>query len=416
MSEPFDPYHKWLGIPSKDQPPHHYRLLGIELFESDADVITHAADQRMGHLKAFHAGRHADVSQQLLNHIAAAKLCLLNREAKAEYDGQLRDRLEAELVEQLPATTSSPNPSLAETANATGGGPAAADPTGRLPAGPAGQVPPAAATSGADRLPAPSARNTPVLLSLAGLAVLGASAAGYLVVRRLDQTSGPSVSRVSPNQARGQVPVADARSAGQSAPVARAGGSDPVPLDVAPATPKDGTAPAAEPAAADGLAEANPAPAPEPGGEQSPDRDPADTTGPAEQANLDDSLRWAALERARAEAIQRRDLDAALAAVAALAQAGRTGPLADPAAVLAEILQAAKKSGDRQLLEAIVQHGREMLAQTLAAGRADLGERMAAVVLSAARLLDDPKLVREVTLLIVELQELAKPKNGERGA
>ena len=26
----FDPYHKWLGIPPKQQPPDHYRLLGVE--------------------------------------------------------------------------------------------------------------------------------------------------------------------------------------------------------------------------------------------------------------------------------------------------------------------------------------------------------------------------------------------------
>ena len=40
MTESFDPYHKWLGIPPQDQPPHYYRLLGIELFESDPDVIS----------------------------------------------------------------------------------------------------------------------------------------------------------------------------------------------------------------------------------------------------------------------------------------------------------------------------------------------------------------------------------------
>jgi hypothetical protein len=28
-----DPYDEWLGIPPKDQPPNHYRLLGLELFE-----------------------------------------------------------------------------------------------------------------------------------------------------------------------------------------------------------------------------------------------------------------------------------------------------------------------------------------------------------------------------------------------
>jgi hypothetical protein len=26
----FDPYYHWLGIAPKDQPPNHYRLLGVE--------------------------------------------------------------------------------------------------------------------------------------------------------------------------------------------------------------------------------------------------------------------------------------------------------------------------------------------------------------------------------------------------
>ena len=38
MPESFDPYHRWLGIPPREQPPNHYRLLGIDLFEADADV------------------------------------------------------------------------------------------------------------------------------------------------------------------------------------------------------------------------------------------------------------------------------------------------------------------------------------------------------------------------------------------
>jgi hypothetical protein len=32
MAADFDPYHKWLGIPPPQQPPHHYRLLGIDLY------------------------------------------------------------------------------------------------------------------------------------------------------------------------------------------------------------------------------------------------------------------------------------------------------------------------------------------------------------------------------------------------
>ena len=33
--EHFDPYHDWLGIAPKDQPPNHYRLLGVDLFEAN---------------------------------------------------------------------------------------------------------------------------------------------------------------------------------------------------------------------------------------------------------------------------------------------------------------------------------------------------------------------------------------------
>ena len=47
MSDQFDPYHKWLGIAPKDQPPHHYRLLGIDAFEDDRDVIDSAANRVM---------------------------------------------------------------------------------------------------------------------------------------------------------------------------------------------------------------------------------------------------------------------------------------------------------------------------------------------------------------------------------
>ena len=42
MSDDFNPYHKWLGIPLKDQPADYYRLLGVTQFESDPDVITGA--------------------------------------------------------------------------------------------------------------------------------------------------------------------------------------------------------------------------------------------------------------------------------------------------------------------------------------------------------------------------------------
>jgi hypothetical protein len=97
MSEPFDPYLHWLGIRDPQRPPDYYRLLGIELFEGDPDVIANAADRQMSHVRTFQTGRHSAESQQVLNELARAKLCLLDPPKKAQYDAWL-------LSEQQPAT------------------------------------------------------------------------------------------------------------------------------------------------------------------------------------------------------------------------------------------------------------------------------------------------------------------------
>jgi serine/threonine protein kinase/formylglycine-generating enzyme required for sulfatase activity len=91
----FDAYHKWLGVPPAEQPPHHYRLLGIALFEGDCDVIEGAADRQMAHVRTFQSGQHLALSQQILNELAAAKLCLLSPQKKAAYDADLRRRIGA---------------------------------------------------------------------------------------------------------------------------------------------------------------------------------------------------------------------------------------------------------------------------------------------------------------------------------
>ncbi len=90
MTEAFNPYYRWLGISPKDQPPNHYRLLGVEAFENDPDVIESAADRQMAHLRTFQTGQHSAESQQLLNEIAKAKLTLLNSAKKTAYDETLR--------------------------------------------------------------------------------------------------------------------------------------------------------------------------------------------------------------------------------------------------------------------------------------------------------------------------------------
>jgi len=103
QSEPkhFDPYYVWLGIPSEEQPPNHYRLLGIRPFESDPDVISHAADRQMAHVRSLQMGQHAQEAQRILNELSVARLCLLNVKKKAAYDARLRRQLSDKLVDLI---------------------------------------------------------------------------------------------------------------------------------------------------------------------------------------------------------------------------------------------------------------------------------------------------------------------------
>ena len=102
----FDPYHSWLGIPPRHQPPNHYRLLGLQPLETDQDVIANAAGRQMAHLRTYQTGQHSALSQEILNEIAKAKVCLLHPEKKADYDRRLRQEMQAR--SGPPAKTNKP--------------------------------------------------------------------------------------------------------------------------------------------------------------------------------------------------------------------------------------------------------------------------------------------------------------------
>ncbi len=89
----FDPYHKWLAIPPAEQPPHHYRLLGVALYETDLDVIEAAADRQMSYIRQCATGPYTKESQKILNELSAARVCLLNPAKKTAYDSELKARL-----------------------------------------------------------------------------------------------------------------------------------------------------------------------------------------------------------------------------------------------------------------------------------------------------------------------------------
>jgi hypothetical protein len=94
----FDHYYVWLGIAPEEQPPNHYRLLGIRSFEENLQVIANAADRQMAHVRTFQCGPQSAVSQQLLNEISAARLTLLKPDRKAQYDHALRETLQQAAV------------------------------------------------------------------------------------------------------------------------------------------------------------------------------------------------------------------------------------------------------------------------------------------------------------------------------
>jgi serine/threonine protein kinase len=109
MQDEFDPYYRWLGISPKDQPPNHYRLLGVEVLENDADVISYAADRQMGYVRTFQSGKHSAASQKILNEIAAARVCLLDPAKKKAYDDELRAKLSS-AVSAASATSATTAP------------------------------------------------------------------------------------------------------------------------------------------------------------------------------------------------------------------------------------------------------------------------------------------------------------------
>ena len=138
MAEEFNPYHVWLGIPPEEQPANHYRLLGIKLFETSGDVIDSAADRQMAHLRTFQSGKHGELTQRLLNEVAAVRICLLDPKKRAAYDQQLRAKL----------TAASANAVSGAELAAAGGSAIQRQPprrtTGPVPASPAANIPTAA--------------------------------------------------------------------------------------------------------------------------------------------------------------------------------------------------------------------------------------------------------------------------------
>jgi len=92
MPEAFDPYQEWLGISPFEPPPNHYRLLGLKPFEDSVDVIERTVISLTTRLKTLAADQPESLTRRVFADIHAAQECLLNPQAKAGYDQQLREQ------------------------------------------------------------------------------------------------------------------------------------------------------------------------------------------------------------------------------------------------------------------------------------------------------------------------------------
>lgn len=94
-----DYYKEWLGIPEGPRPPNHYELLRVKQFEDDADKIRAHYKKLNAHVRKYATGQYSVQSQELLNEMAKAMLCLTDSERKREYDESLGREFPAEVDE-----------------------------------------------------------------------------------------------------------------------------------------------------------------------------------------------------------------------------------------------------------------------------------------------------------------------------
>jgi len=71
-----DVYKEWLGIPADVRPPDHYTLLRLVMFEDDAEKVRANYRKLNAHVRKYATGQYLLRSQELLNELAKAMLCL----------------------------------------------------------------------------------------------------------------------------------------------------------------------------------------------------------------------------------------------------------------------------------------------------------------------------------------------------
>jgi hypothetical protein len=89
MAKELDVYRDWLGITETARPLDYYQLLRLSRFEDNVALVRQHYRKMNTHVRKFAAGEFASRSQELLNELAKAMLCLTDLVRKREYDASL---------------------------------------------------------------------------------------------------------------------------------------------------------------------------------------------------------------------------------------------------------------------------------------------------------------------------------------
>ncbi|NUQ63046.1 MAG: PLP-dependent transferase [Pirellulales bacterium] len=89
MPAQIDVYRDWLKITETARPLNYYQLLRVTNFEDNVQLIRDRYRRMNEHVRKFAAGEYAKQSQDLLNELARAMLCLTDAQRKREYDASL---------------------------------------------------------------------------------------------------------------------------------------------------------------------------------------------------------------------------------------------------------------------------------------------------------------------------------------
>ena len=95
-----DVYRDWLKISATNRPLNFYQILKLKPFEDSTAVIRDHYRKLNAYIRKFATGDYIDESQDLLNELAKAMLCLTDKERKAEYDESLGRKPDAAAAAQ----------------------------------------------------------------------------------------------------------------------------------------------------------------------------------------------------------------------------------------------------------------------------------------------------------------------------